>query len=168
MTDEQIAQLVIEPEPASATAAVEVRCAGAWTVQGIARLERRLEVLSWPGEGDLAIDGSAISALDTAGAWLLRRTMRALEQRGRNVRMNGLRPEFSALLQLIASRPVTPESTAPARAGLLTNVGQHTWRGLIGMSGMLSFIGESTLILLRSLVQPRRIRWRREMSNRCN
>ncbi|MFY9329852.1 MAG: hypothetical protein WAO76_17830 [Georgfuchsia sp.] len=75
MTDEQIAQLVIESESVSATAAVEVRCAGAWTVQGIARLERRLEVLSWPGEGDLAIDGSAISALDTAGAWLLRRTM---------------------------------------------------------------------------------------------
>ncbi len=165
MTDEQIAQLVIESESVSATAAVEVRCAGAWTVQGIARLERRLEVLSWPGEGDLAIDGSAISALDTAGAWLLHRTMRALEQRGRNVRMNGLRPEFSALLQLVASRPVTPESTAPARAGLLTNIGQQTWRGLIGMSGMLSFIGESTLILLRSLVQPRRIRWRPILHN---
>ena len=165
MTDEQIAQLVIESEPVSATAAVEVRCAGAWTVQGIARLERRLEVLSWPGEGDLAIDGSAISALDTAGAWLLRRTMRELEQRGRNVRMNGLRPEFSALLQLIASRPVTPESTAPAKARLLTNIGRQTWRGLTGMSGMLSFIGESTLILLRSLVQPRRIRWRPILHN---
>ncbi|MBK7017088.1 MAG: MlaE family lipid ABC transporter permease subunit [Sulfuritalea sp.] len=165
MTDEQIAQLVIGSESVSATAAVEVRCAGAWTVQGIARLERRLEVFSWPDEGDLAIDGSAISALDTAGAWLLHRTMRALEQRGRNVRMNGLRPEFSALLQLIASRPVTPESTAPARAGLLTNIGQQTWRGLIGMSGMLSFIGESTLILLRSLVQPRSIRWRPILHN---
>ena len=165
MTDEQIAQLVIGSESVSATAAVEVRCAGAWTVQGIARLERRLEVFSWPDEGDLAIDGSAISALDTAGAWLLHRTMRALEQRGRNVRMNGLRPEFSALLQLVASRPVTPESTAPARAGLLTNIGQQTWRGLIGMSGMLSFIGESTLILLRSLVQPRSIRWRPILHN---
>ena len=140
MTDEQIAQLVIGSESVSATAAVEVRCAGAWTVQGIARLERRLEVFSWPDEGDLAIDGSAISALDTAGAWLLHRTMRALEQRGRNVRMNGLRPEFSALLQLIASRPVTPESTAPARAGLLTNIGQQTWRGLIGRAGWLAFV----------------------------
>ncbi len=165
MTDQQIAQLVIGSASVSATAVVGVRCAGAWTVQGIARLERRLEVLSWPGEGDLAFDGSAISALDTAGAWLLHRTMRALERRGRNVRMNGLRPEFSALLQLIASHHVTPEFTAPARAGLLANIGQQTWRGLIGMSGMLSFIGESTLILLRSLVQPRRIRWRPILHN---
>jgi len=165
MTDEQITQLVIGSESVSATAAVEVRCAGAWTVQGIARLERRLEVFSWPDEGDLAIDGSAISALDTAGAWLLHRTIRALEQRGRNVRINGLRPEFSALLQLIASRPMTPEHAAAAKPGLLTNIGQQIWRGLIGMSGMLSFIGESTLILLRSLVQPRRIRWRPILHN---
>lgn len=165
MTDEQIAQLVIGPEPVSVTAAVKVRCAGAWTVQGIARLERRLEVLSWPGERDLVIDGSAISALDTAGAWLLHRTIRAVEQRGRNVRMDGLRPEFSALLQLIASRPATPEHAAPAKPGLLTNIGQRAWRGLIGMAGMLSFIGESALILLRSLAQPRRIRWRPILHN---
>lgn len=165
MTDEQIAKLVIESDAAPATAAVAARCAGAWTVQGIGRLERRLEVLSWPGEKDLVIDGSAISALDTAGAWLLHRTIRALEQRGRNVRMDGLRPEFSALLQLIASRPATPEHAAPAKPGLLTNIGQRTWRDLIGMAGMLSFIGESALVLLRSLVQPRRIRWRPILHN---
>jgi phospholipid/cholesterol/gamma-HCH transport system permease protein len=165
MTDEQIAKLVIESDAAPATAAVAARCAGAWTVQGIARLERRLEVLSWPGEKDLVIDGSAITALDTAGAWLLHRTIRALEQRGRNVRMDGLRPEFSALLQLIASRSVTPEHAAPAKPGLLTNIGQGTWRGLSGMVGMLSFIGESALVLLRSLVQPRRIRWRPILHN---
>ncbi len=165
MIDEQIAQLVIESESVPAMAAVEVRCAGAWTVHGIARLERRLEILSWPGEGDLVIDGSAISALDTAGAWLLHRTISALVQRGRNVRINGLRPEFSALLQLIASRSMTPEHAAPAKPGLLANIGQQAWRGLIGMFGMLSFIGESALILLRSLVQPRRIRWRPILHN---
>ncbi len=163
MTDEQIAQLVIES--ASAAAAVEVRCAGAWTVRGIARLERQLEVLSWPGEGDLVIDGSAISALDTAGAWLLHRTIHKLEQHGRNVRIDGLRPQFSALLQLIASRSVTPEHAVPARTGLLTNIGQRAWHGLIGISGMLSFIGESAFILLRSLAQPRRIRWRPILHN---
>ena len=165
MTDEQTAQLVIESDPVSAMAAVEVRCAGAWTVQGIAQLERRLEVLSWPGEGDLVIDGSTISTLDTAGAWLLHRTIRALEQRGRNVRIDGLRPEFSALLQLIASRSVTPEHAAPARVGPLTNIGQHAWRAVIGMSGMLAFIGESALDLLRSIVQPSRIRWRPILHN---
>jgi phospholipid/cholesterol/gamma-HCH transport system permease protein len=165
MTDEHIAQLVIEPEPVSAMAIVEARCAGAWTVQGIARLERRLENLSWPGDGNLVIDGSAISSLDTVGAWLLHRTIRALELRGRNVRISGLRPEFSALLQLIASRSVTSERAAPAKPGLLANIGQQAWRGLIGISGMLSFIGESAIILLRSLARPHRIRWRPILHN---
>ncbi|MDO9371862.1 MAG: STAS domain-containing protein, partial [Gammaproteobacteria bacterium] len=80
MTAGQLAQLVIETDAASAAAGVKVRCAGAWTVQGIARLEQRLETLAWPGAGDLVIDAAAISALDTAGAWLLQRTVRALEQ----------------------------------------------------------------------------------------
>ena len=165
MTAEQIAQLVIETDAASATAAVEVRCTGAWTVQGIAQIEQRLETLSWPGTGELVFDAAAISALDTAGAWLLQRTVRALEQRGRNVRINGLRPEFSALLQLIAARAVTSEHAAPARDGLLASIGQHTWRGLLGMSGMLAFIGETATALLRSLAQPRRIRWRAILHN---
>ena len=165
MTNDLIAQLMIEPDTASAAATVEARCAGAWTVQGIAQIERRLDVLSWPSEGDLVLDGSAISALDTAGAWLLHRTVHALEQRGRNVRISGLRPEFAALLQLIASRSVPPEHAVPTRTGLLANIGQQAWRVLIGMSGMLAFIGESAFILLRSLAQPRRIRWRPILHN---
>ncbi|MDP1709004.1 MAG: MlaE family lipid ABC transporter permease subunit [Gammaproteobacteria bacterium] len=157
MTAEHIAQLVIKVDAVSV--------AGAWTVRGIAQIEQRLDSISWPGTGALVIDAAAITALDTAGAWLLQRTVRALEQRGRSVRINGLRPEFNALLQLIAARAVTPEHAAPARDGLLASIGQHTWRGLLGMSGMLAFIGESATALLRSLAQPRRLRWRAILHN---
>ena len=157
--------MVIESTAASSAGAVEVCCAGAWTVQEIAQLEQRLEVFPWPDQGNLVIDSSAISALDTAGAWLLHRTVRALEQRGRNVKINGLRPEFGTLLQLIASRCLTPERPTPAKIGLLTRIGQSAWRGLIGLSSMLSFIGESSVVLLRLLAQPRRIRWRPILHN---
>lgn len=156
----QIAQLMIRSGTESETGTVEVLCAGAWTMHGVAQLERQLEALSRIAAGNFVVDGSAISTLDTVGAWLLHRTIRALEQRGRNVTTHGLRPEFNGLLQLIASRSVTPEHVAPARRGLLANIGQRTWRGLSGITGMLSFIGENTLVLLRSLVQFRRIRWR--------
>ncbi|MCL4315299.1 MAG: ABC transporter permease [Gammaproteobacteria bacterium] len=103
--------------------------------------------------------------LDTTGAWLLHRTVRALEQRGRNVRITGLRSEFSALLRLIAAHGVTPERAAPVKTGLLASIGQRAWRGLTGMSGMLAFIGENAIILLRSLARPRRIRWRPILHN---
>ena len=165
MKNEPIARLVIEPDAASPAGSVTVRCAGAWTVRGIARIERQLDALSRPGDGTLVIDGAAISALDTAGAWLLHRTIHALEQRGRVVRIDGLRPEFGALLRLVASRPVTPEHAPPVRTGLPANIGRRAWNALTGMSGMLSFIGESALVLLRSLARPRRIRWRPILHN---
>ncbi|MFZ4479699.1 MAG: ABC transporter permease [Rhodoferax sp.] len=165
MSDERVPRLEIAPNPASSDGTVEVRCTGAWTVHAIAQLEPRLDALSWPDQCDLVLEGSAISALDTAGAWLLHRTIRTLEQRARHVRINGLRPEFSTLLKLIASRSLPLEQATPARTGLLTNFGRRAWRGLIGVSVMLSFIGESAFVLLRSLAQPRRIRWRPILHN---
>jgi len=163
MTNEQLAQLEVVIDAAST--AVNVRCAGAWIVQGIAQLERRLEVFSWPAEKDLVIDSSAISALDTSGAWLLHRTIRELERHGKNVTINGLRPEFSALLQLIASCAMAPNISSPPVPNLLARIGRQSWRGMLGVSGMLSFVGESAFILLRSLIQPRRIRWRPILHN---
>ncbi|OGS93524.1 MAG: hypothetical protein A3K04_03845 [Gallionellales bacterium RBG_16_56_9] len=165
MTDEQIAQLVIETDTAPATAALSLRCAGAWIVQEIAQLERRLEALSMPGDGNVVIDGSAISALDTSGAWLLHRIIRKLEQRGRSVEINGLRPEFSALLQLVASSATAPENPLPPAPSLLARIGRHSWRHLLELSGMLSFIGECAIILLHSLARPHRIRWRPVLHN---
>ena len=165
MTAIQIAQLEIETDTASVPNSVHVRCAGAWTVQGIAPLEQRLSSLSVPSASKLAIDGSAISALDTAGAWLLHRTIRTLEQSGTSVRISGLRPEFNTLLQLIAARAGMAESVAPVKVGLLASIGQQTWHSLRGFSGMLAFIGESAIVFLRSLAQPQRIRWRPILHN---
>jgi len=155
----------IESDTASVPASVNVRCAGAWTAQGIAPVEQRLTALSFPSATELALDVSAISALDTAGAWLLHRTLRVLEQHGAKVKISGLRPEFNTLLQLIAARAGATEHAAPVKVGLLASIGQHTWRSLLGFSGMLAFIGESTIALLRSIAQPSRIRWRPILHN---
>src|SRR5512132_1182232 len=106
MSVEDFARLTIVKGRAPTDAHIEARCAGGWTVHGIADLAERLDTLSWPEEGELVIDGVAISALDTSGAWLLHRTVRGLEKKGRQVRIVGLRPEFSSLLQLVGSREV--------------------------------------------------------------
>jgi phospholipid/cholesterol/gamma-HCH transport system permease protein len=161
----EIAQLEIETDTASVPTSVNVHCAGTWTVRGVAPIEQRLVALVSTDAGEYVFDASAISALDTAGAWLLHRTIHELKQRGADVRTSGLRPEFSSLLQLIASRAEMVEPVAPVKTGLLAGIGQQAWRGLLGFSGMLAFIGESAIALLRSLVQPRRIRWRPILHN---
>jgi phospholipid/cholesterol/gamma-HCH transport system permease protein len=164
MIQREAAQLTVGPQPEAGTA-IDARCTGDWTVHGIAQLEMQLQRLSWPQEGEIAIDASAISALDTSGAWLLHRTRHALEQRGRTVRVEGLRPGFSSLLQLITAHEVTPHASAPAAPSLLARIGQKAWTTALGTARFLSFIGESAVVLLRLFAQPHRIRWRPILHN---
>lgn len=143
-----------------------VRCIGAWTVGRIARLERRLDDTSWPKGQELVFDGSSLSAMDTAGVWLLRRALRTLERSGQRVSLQGLRAEHEALFAMIASPDVevalaTTVSTPP----LLERVGAFAWHG--GQQGikMLSFVGEIAVAAARCAAQPTRIRWRPTLYN---
>ena len=157
MPDDRIAQLLIE--------ASSIHCTGAWTVRGITALERQLAQTDWPPSNDMVFDCSGILALDTAGAWLLHRTAQDLRQRGKEVKLAGLRPEFDALLQLIASRSARAEPSIPARIGPLENIGRLAWLKLQTLADILAFLGESSTALLRSLRQPERIRWRAILYN---
>lgn len=165
MTTIQIAKLEIEMDTAAEPASVNVRCAGTWTVRGIAPVEQRLAALASADIGKCVIDISAVTALDTAGAWLLHRTIRALEQRGATVRTSGLRAEFKTLLELIAARAEMAEPVTPVKVGFLESIGQQSWQSLYSLSGMVAFIGESAIAFLRSLTQPKRIRWRPILRN---
>lgn len=143
----------------------ELRCSGAWIVQGVAAIEQRLATLAWPGAGALVIDASGVSALDTSGAWLLHRTMRALEAQGHQVQMHGARAEFNALLQLVAARAAATQVHVHPAPGLLYRIGWAAWHGWRHALGLLAFLGEATLALLRSLAHPSRIRWRPLLHN---
>ncbi|MFA6922326.1 MAG: ABC transporter permease [Gallionella sp.] len=158
-TDETPARLAISGDGKS------VRCSGDWIVRKIALLEQHITQIAWPETGDLMFEGTELTALDTTGAWLLHRTARALELRGQHVTFTGLRPEFKTLLDLVASCAVKPETPPPVRPDLLTRIGQKSWQGWLSLSGMLAFIGETSLILLQSLIQPRNIRWRPILHN---
>jgi phospholipid/cholesterol/gamma-HCH transport system permease protein len=126
----------------------------------LAPLEKRIEALALLSGDEVLIDASAVSALDTSGAWLLSRTALALQKRGSKVRIEGLRPEFEALLRLVESRTVVPGAPAPPTPGILARLGLGSWEGVRGAYGLLSFLGEATVALARSILDPRRIRWR--------
>ena len=83
-----------------------VRCIGAWTVGRIAGLEERLEHGAWPRGAEISLDGSAVTAMDTAGAWLVRRLFQALERDGVRVSLHGLSAEHTALLEMVDSTGV--------------------------------------------------------------
>ena len=158
-----LAQATLESAPGDG--APRLRCDGAWTVRGIVAVERELARASWPGAGEVVIDGSGISMLDTAGAWVLYRTRGGLEASGHAVRVEGLRPEFDSLLGLIGSKDLPREIVAAPRVPWLVGVGQRSWAVLGGGVGYLAFVGESFVALLRVLREPHRLRWRAILHN---
>jgi len=164
MTTDQTAILVIRSD-ADTKGVNKVSCTGIWTVHGIAHIEQQLKSTAWPAGADMEIDSSAISALDTSGAWLLHKIVSMLEQQGCKVWIIGLRPEFCSLMDLISSRAVISERLTQPKDGLLANIGRQTWHGLENLSGMLAFVGESAIAMLRLMAQPRRIRWRTTLHN---
>jgi phospholipid/cholesterol/gamma-HCH transport system permease protein len=102
---------------------------------------------------------SGITSMDTAGAWLVRRSLRRLEQTGRHVELRGLRAEFEQLIRWISADEGESIAGQPQKAGMIDQLGHAAWNTSLQGLGFLSFVGQSTLVLLHLLVNPRRIRW---------
>ncbi len=164
MSSDDRAALTVESAGADGAARAVV-CAGEWTLPASATLDRALAGIPWPQAGELVVDATRVSALDTAGAWLLHRTQRELAGRGCTVRVAGLRPEFASLLDLVAAREVPLASPAPPEPGLLARIGRRASAGVVGAGGYLAFVGESALALSRALRHPSRLRWRPILHN---
>ena len=85
---------------------------GSWTVAGAAALEAAVAALKPGAARDVAFDLSEISALDTAGVWLLRQAARRYEEAGASVAWEGVAERFRPLFDLVAEneghRPERP------------------------------------------------------------
>lgn len=105
-------------------------------------------------------DAGEITAMDTAGAVLLHRAVHALESEGRQVALQGLRPDFSELMKMAASNLDDVDSSRiRAKRNWLERLGHLTWdswrQGIVA----LGFLGESVIVLARHLLAPTSLRW---------
>lgn len=148
----------------------DLRCIGDWKVAQLVAIERwlaaqrvaplvRSSVEKAPAQA--TIDGSGIRALDTAGAWLLRRMVAALERNGIRAAVTGLRPEHAALLELVEASAIGQAVGSPiAGPNVLERLGRLVWSNGGHAVLLLVFIGEVALAALRSIAHPARLRWR--------
>lgn len=151
--------------PASDAPASVLRCSGNWTVGTIATLDRQLAALHWPDAQVAVLDASGITTFDSAGAWLLRRSLAQRAARGSTVRLEGLRAEYATLVQRLAERDIPLEAPTPRRRPLLERIGGRALAGATGALELSAFAGETALALLAALRQPRRLRWRTILHN---
>lgn len=143
-----------------------IRASGAWKLERLGDLERRISALRSPDTGDLVLDAGPIEGMDTAGAWLLLRTAEGLRKGGNRVEIRGLRPDFAGLADMTTlGRPAEGPAGRPPSRGWLERVGRRAIHALQGGSLALSFVGENVTVLFRSLANPSRIRWRNILSS---
>ena len=132
---------------------------GNWTVYCLDQVEARLGALALPDDpGSPVIDGSAVSAIDTAGSRLVQRLRERLRKSGSEPELRGWQPAFLKLLEL--GEVVAPLKAARSRVPRLETLGRHIVAGLGQFYAGLSFVGEVTLALVRAIAQPKRMRFR--------
>ncbi len=138
--------------------------AGPWTAAGIGAIEAQLASLRVSADSSAVADGAAITALDTAGAWLLQKLLTRLRADGNVVTVQGLQPGFETLLgavaEQVAARTAAPAAAAKPQPGVLEHVGRWASDVVEQVVALLSFVGETALALGGSVLRPARIRWR--------
>lgn len=131
---------------------------GAWTIAESARLDRELNALALKGRGDIAIDASGLSRLDSAGAWLLLRTRRALEAGGAKISGFQLPDMYRPLLETL-DRPRKSEPRKsripPGFRGRLYRIGRATVHVYTQTVEMLAYLGRVTVETGEAILRPR-------------
>src|ERR1700678_2558404 len=112
--------------------AVRIVAAGDWLTSETGRLDKETRDIATTGAGEAEIDGSGITALDSAGMWLLLRTKYALDAKHVPVKSFVVPEHYTPLLSSVErDGPVEPVKPVQRPHGL-SYLLERTGRGAIG------------------------------------
>ena len=152
------------PTPAAATISQptpgEWTLAGSWTVAGLGPLPQRLEAVA-PSGGAVVLDGSGLQAVDSAGAWVLKRWLGSCSA---TASLRNWPPRFQTLMELVMQQ--TAQNIPPVpHVSSLQAVGHGAENVMQQSLALLGFVGETVMKALPLLARPQRIRWRTVLRN---
>jgi len=141
---------------------------GAWQLRNITQILRFAKEPLTTSHNPLKIDGSELSALDTAGAML----MFELAAGGKGIEgaepnlvcaleLNGFRENHAHIASLVKERWCAHEPSKPVRGySQVEKIGQETFAIAKGMQDLVAFIGETLVALFSLIFKPKRFRVR--------
>ncbi|MSP67232.1 MAG: MlaE family lipid ABC transporter permease subunit [Alphaproteobacteria bacterium] len=139
----------------------ELRLGGAWTVTHIGAVDQAMRALHPAGATRARIDLGDVQALDTAGAWLVYRTRKALLGIGIETGLVGTTAAQTTLIEAIAKTDA-PGPVAPPRPNaliaVLARMGAALEAALEEGRNLLGFLGVIVVTLGRTVRQPSRLR----------
>ena len=105
------------------TSVCEIVPSGPWTTSHIYGVDGPLRQIVSKRYRTVQINMSDIGELDTAGAWLLERTIRELKKSGANVSIMGERDGFKTLLAAVSAVPeIAPVQTSGLYSGAISGI----------------------------------------------
>lgn len=138
----------------------QLKCRGEWNIANVTPLRALLDKFSWPTSGEVTIDGSEITKMDSAGAWLIKNLQSQLKQRGIEAKIKNFSKEHLSLIDIVGKK-LKEETELPAvqAPGWLANLGMTATEQFTELKSYLDFIGKLTFEALRVVSNPDRLRW---------
>lgn len=135
-------------------------CEGEWNLAQLPLLEKSFEQMTFPKKGEMIINGSAITKMDSAGAWLLCKWLSKVTKSGLTFQLDHFSSQSDALIKLIQKSLVKNEEVPELKTpGWLERLGRSTVEHLNDFYYYLEFVGELTLEFLRLLAKPMHFRF---------
>jgi phospholipid/cholesterol/gamma-HCH transport system permease protein len=143
---------------------LDLAAAGAWTVEHASALEPLVDAASRSRQkvSRVLIDMGRIERLDTFGAWLVERLLRAWRGAGLEATVVGLADQYRGLLQEVQQvNRLAPAAAASASraAGLLENIGRAVGNTAGDLVEIVQMLGESAVAATRVLARPATFRF---------
>ncbi len=136
--------------------------AGDWIAKNARSLQACIDAETRrAGIKDVAIDMAAVEHLDTFGAWLLEKLMRAFADRGAATRVTGLKEDYRQLVNEVHG--VELEKAAPSRPNQLAYAVAAVGHSIVSVGNtfgaFVNMLGALSVAVLRIAVRPRTFRF---------
>jgi len=151
--------------------------AGDWTIHHAEEIDRYLrrhdaqagvKTVKGAQLQSLSLDLSAVTSLDSAGAWLLTRLARDYRASGGTMDLIHVNPKMQGLLQRVIDAAPDQHAPAPPHRGLtdwVAQIGEAVCEIWDQTLDLLAFFGALILVVLRTIARPRRFRFNSVVSH---
>ncbi len=128
---------------------------GRWNLRGLSALSSQLDTLK-PLTSAVTLDGKAITAFDSAGAWLLQTW---LQHHAATAQLQQWQPRWQGLMEAANEHAQVNVAIEPV-LGALARLGHGALQAVRQGQDLLAFLGETAQVAIGVVRHPQRLRWR--------
>lgn len=134
-------------------------CKNAWDLKHLAQLKTAIAHIKLSAGKSILVDGSNISKMDSAGAWVLNTWLQKLSSDKREVKLENFSEQQEKLLELTQETETKKHAPKVKIPNWLARIGKYSYNQYQEYLRFLAFIGKLTLQGLKILRNPANYRW---------